>query len=89
MCIVHCLECCSVEAAALRMLHFIWSGGIELGPDVNLSWLLTNVFTSLVGRPPAPPATVDDDVELDLHVSSTFILAAISSDSSDQHQQYR
>ena len=45
------LCCCS--AFALRMLHFIWSGGIGLVAGCeggNLSWLLMNVFTSLCGR---------------------------------------
>ena len=45
------LCCCS--AFALRMLHFIWFGGIGLVAGCeggNLSWLLMNVFTSLCGR---------------------------------------
>jgi len=70
-----CLERSSLTA--LRMLHFIWSGGMELGlVVVNLSWLLTNVLMSLRGRVPA------EDVEL-IGLSSPFILAAISSDSSE------
>ena len=37
------------SACALRMLHFIWSGGMAAGWVGNLSWLLMNVFMSFWG----------------------------------------
>jgi len=88
-----CLARSSVTA--LRMLHFMCWGGMQLCPvEVeNLSWLLTNVLMSLWGALGADDDDVeDDDVDTaaDLGVtaqSRPFILAAIFSDSSttDSH----
>ena len=58
---------------------------MELGPEVNFSWLLTNVLTSLCGRP-GTSAAADDELDLDVNgLSKPFILAASLSDSSSNN----
>lgn len=40
----------SSSILALKMLHFIWSGGIVVAPPANLTWLFLKLLMSGLGR---------------------------------------
>lgn len=40
----------SSSILALKMLHFIWSGGIVVAPPANFTWLFLKLLMSGLGR---------------------------------------